>query len=73
MTETTIPQVGECVLVDSVLFPRMNCEYTIEEIGYTEDFSSISLALTEYDDMIPIDWNAPTDEQSFTLPFVNLS
>ena len=73
MAETIIPQVGECVLVDSVLFPRMNCEYTIEEIGYSDDFSSISLALAEYDDMIPIDWNAPTDEQPFTLPFVNLS
>lgn len=68
-----IPVVGACVVVDSVLFPRMNCEYTIEEIGYSEDFSSITLSLVEYDNMIPIDWDASTDEQPFTLPPVDLS
>jgi hypothetical protein len=51
----------------SVLWPQLNGQYQVTGWGFSDDFSSISLALTQYDGSIETDWNAAVDEQPFTL------
>jgi hypothetical protein len=66
-------EVGNCVRVYSEVYERMNGLYTIEELGFLDDFSGITLSLAEYDPSIAVDWNPETDEQEFELPELDVS
>ncbi len=59
--------IGSVVTFDSCLFSGMNGTYFITSVGFADDFSTISLAMTEYDATIETDWNTATDEAPFTL------
>lgn len=64
---------GACVQVWSEVYPQMNGLYTVESMGFLDDFSGLPLSLKEYDPTIPLNWNAVTDEQDFTLPALTVS
>lgn len=64
---------GAVVQVWSNLYPAMNGLYTVESMGFLDDFSGLSLGLREYDPSIANDWNPAIDEQDFTLPALEIS
>lgn len=67
-------EIGDCVNVYfRAPFTRANGTYTVDDFSILADFSGIQLSLTEYDASIASDWHPETDEQSFTLPALNLS
>lgn len=65
--------IGNVVTVDSQLFDKANGTYLVTSVGFSDDCTTLSLALTEYDSTIETDWNFETDEQEFTLSDVDLS
>lgn len=65
--------VGQIVNFDSVLFAQANGLYRVTDVGFGQTFSTLQLALVEYDPTIETDWNAATDEQSLILPFLNVA
>lgn len=65
--------VGNAITFDSDLFGIANGTYLCTSSGFTDDFGSIELALTEYDASIETDWDADTDEQEFTLTTLDVS
>lgn len=66
-------------IIDSVftfncpIFSVANGTYLCTAVGFSDDCTTLSLALTEYDPTIETDWNASVDEQPFTLATVNVS
>lgn len=65
--------IGNTVVFNSVLFAQANGTYFVTDWGFSDNFSSITLDLTEYDPSIEADYIAATDEQSFTLAPLNLN
>lgn len=63
--------IGAVVTVDSVLFSKANGTYRITAVGFADDCTTLSLALTRYDSTIETNWNPETDEQPFTLAAIN--
>ena len=65
--------IGNSVVFDSVLFAQANGIYFVANWGFSDNFSSIVLSLTEYDPSIETRYVAATDEKPFTLAPLNLS
>lgn len=65
--------VGNAVTFNSVLFASANGIYFVTNWGFSDNFSSITLSLTEYDPTIETDYIAADDEQPFALAALNLS
>jgi hypothetical protein len=65
--------IGNTVVFNSVLFAQANGIYFVTDWGFSDNFSSVTLSLTEYDPTIETDYIAATDEQSFTLAPLDLS
>lgn len=65
--------IGNVVTVDSQLFPSANGDYMVTSVTFSDDCTSATLALTEYDASIETDWNPSTDEQPFTLADIDVS
>jgi hypothetical protein len=65
--------VGNTVVFSSVLFAQANGTYFVSNWGFSDNFSSITLSLTEYNPSIETDYIAATDEQPFTLAPLNLT
>lgn len=65
--------VGNTVVFNSVLFAQANGTYFVSDWGFSNNFSSITLSLTEYNPSIETDYIAPTDEQPFTLAPLSLA
>lgn len=59
--------IGQAVTFASSLFAAANGTYLVMSVGFADDFSAMSLALTEYDATIETDWNPLLDEQPFVL------
>lgn len=55
------------VTFSSALFSLANGTYLITAVALSDDCTTLSLALTEYDATIETAWNPATDEQPFTL------
>lgn len=66
-------EIGDVGTIDSRIYPRMNAEYTVEEIGFLQDFSAMVLNLVEYDSTIARRWNPQEHEQDFTPPDLDVS
>lgn len=66
-------EIGDCVRIWSRLFPRMNGLYTVEDLGFSADFSSIVASLAEYDPEISRRWIPQNDEQPFELPALEVA
>lgn len=64
--------IGSVGNVDSDLWPMMNRQYLVTGVGFSDDRSTISMALTEYVAPIETDWIPETDEKDFTLANVNV-
>lgn len=65
--------VGHAVRIDSDLWPQINGIYKVENWGFVDDFSAITLQLHQYDKTISTDWNAAEDEQDFELPELDVT
>lgn len=65
--------IGAVGTFDSVLFSAANRDYLVTAVGFSEDFTSIGLALTEYDPTIETSWNPTTDERPFTYTLPDVS
>ena len=65
--------VGNTVVFNSVLFASANGTYFVTDWGFSDNFASVTLSLTEYNPSIETDYIAATDEQPFTLAALNLS
>jgi len=65
--------VGNTVIFNSVLFAQANGTYFVTDWGFSDNFSSITLSLSEYNPSIETDYIAATDEQPFTLAPLDLS
>lgn len=65
--------IGNVVTFESTLFPSANRDYMVTAVGFSDDFTSISLALTEYDPTIETDWDPATDERPFTYELPDIS
>lgn len=68
-------EAGDAVRLDSRLFASiqgLNRIYTIEEQGFAEDFSRISLNLAAYDGDIEGDWHPADDEADFEIEDIEL-
>lgn len=65
--------VGSVATFDSELFDNANGTYRITSVGFSDDFTTISLAMTEYDASIETAWDPTTDEQDFELTPVDVS
>lgn len=65
--------LGNVVTMDSELFSVANRDYLVTAVGFAEDFTALSLALTEYDPTIETSWNPATDEQTFTYTLPDVS
>lgn len=59
--------VGSVVTVDSQLFSKVNGFYLVTAVGFSDDCTTLSLALTEYDPTLESQWNPEVDEQPFEL------
>lgn len=73
LADCTDEPIGNTVIFNSVLFASANGTYFVTDWGFSDNFSSITLSLTEYDPTIETDYIAATDEQPFTLAALNLS
>lgn len=65
--------LGNVVTFDSVLFSAANGTYLVTGTSFSDDFTSVTLALTRYDSTIETDWNPATDEQPFDLATLDVS
>lgn len=65
--------VGSVGNFSSVLFAQANGLYLCTDWGFSDNFSSIDLSLSEYDPTIETDYRAVVDEQAFTLAPLDLS
>ncbi len=65
--------IGNAVTFASDLFSQANGTYLVQSLAFADNFSTIELALTEYDSSIESDWNPSTDEQAFTLADLDVS
>lgn len=65
--------VGQCVRIDSTLWPQINGLYLVDNWGFADDFSALHFQLREYDKSISTDWDPQTDEQDFELPEIDVS
>ncbi len=59
--------IGSVITVDSELFSKANGYYLVTAVGFSDDCTTLSLALTEYDPTLESQWNSETDEQPFEL------
>lgn len=59
--------IGSVVTMDSELFSKANGFYLVTAVGFSDDCTTLSLALTEYDPTLESQWNPETDEQPFEL------
>lgn len=68
-------EIGDCVRVYTRIaaFQRMNGFYSVQQLGFLDDFSGMNLSLTEYDPTIADNWVASVDETPFTLPNVGVA
>lgn len=57
--------IGAVVTFDSVLFPKFNGIYLVTAVGFADDGTTLSLALTEYSAALESEWNPEVDEQPF--------
>lgn len=73
LADCTDDLVGNTVVFNSVLFAQANGTYFVSSWGFSDNFSSITLSLTEYNPSIETDYVAASDEQSFTLAPLNLT
>lgn len=73
MADATDELVGAAVRIESKLFPQSNGIYHCNELSFGQGFSTIQLALTEYDASIETSYNAATQEQDFEQTDLNLS
>lgn len=65
--------VGNSVVFNSVLFAQANGTYFVSDWGFTDNFSSITLSLTEYDPTIETNYAPASDEKPFVLAPLNLT
>lgn len=65
--------VGNVVMVSSELFPQANGLYRILSVGFSATFSTLELALFQYDATIESDWSPPNDEKDFVLAPLDVS
>lgn len=61
---------GKIARVYSNIYPQMNGDYSIESIGFLDDFSGLTLSLKEYDREISV---RSYPLKPFTLPALNVS
>lgn len=73
LAEATDELVGSAVRIESKLFPQANGIYHCDELSFGQGFSSIQLALTEYDASIENSYNAAAQEQDFEQTDIDLS
>jgi hypothetical protein len=66
-------KAGMVVTVDSRLYPQMNGDYRVENSGFSDDFTTVTVTLAGYDATIEGNWHAETDEQDFTLADLDVS
>ena len=59
--------VGSVVTMSSELFSKANGYYLVTAVGFSDDCTTLSLALTEYDPTLESQWNSEVDEQPFEL------
>ena len=64
--------IGSVGTWDSQLWPMAIGNYMVTGVGFSDDFSTVTLALTEYDASIESNWNPSVDEKPFTLASVNV-
>lgn len=57
--------IGSVVNFDSQLFPQFNGIYLVTAVGFADDATTLSLALTEYSAALESQWNPEIDEQPF--------
>lgn len=57
--------IGSVVNFDSQLFPQFNGIYLVTAVGFADDATTLSLALTEYSAALESEWNPEVDEQPF--------
>lgn len=57
--------IGSVVNFDSQLFPQFNGIYLVTAVGFADDATTLSLALTEYSAALESEWNPEVDEQEF--------
>lgn len=60
-------EAGNCVRVDSNLYPQMNGLYQVSQAGFSDETSTVALSLIEYDPTINGRWDADEDEQDFVI------
>lgn len=60
--------IGQCVQIDSIIFPDMNGFYLVQSVGFAPDFTYVEFQLAGYDPTIETDWNPATDQQPFVFP-----
>lgn len=65
--------VGNVVTVDSQLFSQANGTYMVTDVGFGQSYSSIELALVEYDQAIETAYDCNVDEQPFVLESLDVS
>lgn len=58
---------GAVVRVWSELFPQINGLYQVGQGGWSEDFATFQLGLTEYAPEVENGWDAAADEQDFVI------
>jgi hypothetical protein len=56
-----------CTFYSPVLFTNANGNYMVTAVGFSDDCTTLSLALTEYDPTIEIGWNPEVDETPFVI------
>ena len=59
--------IGSVVTFNSELFSAANGTYLVTAVGFSDDCTTLSLALTEYDASIEKSWNPEVDEKPFVL------
>lgn len=73
LSMTTDELIGNVVTFDSEIAEQANGDYLVTMVGFSDDFSTVNLALTEYDPTIETDWDPAVDEQPFELAELNTS
>ncbi len=65
-------RAGHVVRVESELLPQISGVYRIELSSLVDGAAGLSLQMSEYSAGVELDWHAPTDEQPFELPELDL-
>lgn len=65
--------IDQVITFDSELFGIANGDYLVAAVGFSDDMTTLDLALSRYDGTIETAWNPSVDEQPFTLADVNVS